>query len=457
MEADNARDVSKFDQRVLDGNICALPGKYSGLVQVVDPAVGETLAWLPMMLTGMDAPIPHHICSMPSKKPKEGFDFFLTNQRPGAPYVNENSPEWRDRGDMRMWKLRYHGTGDQNRLEVVTDISDKVGMGLGVHTSIGVGKNQGLVSFADGQKDLALITTTDDNPEVKAAFKFDYDPTGKTLNVSRIFPDPNTGKFDYQGMKGAKITHEALMGEELMPADPTSCFIDAITWHPELPLASVLIRRQGLTCIIDTENWEPVALLATPKGAPDNFPLVRQTGYTWQFNVPSALSPMHEAGFSTSGKYFLACNNVLQNNVAVYDSTDPDPRKWKKIAYIEGFGRTHLPFHMANHADERAFFFTAWARRPNRGKVVRVPNDGKWKIDYELDIGPDPHTVEPTHDDKYMTTVYSGHQGGQSGLVVFEADTGKIVLRQPSPNGHHDHVNVPHDWEEAKLARSLTV
>lgn len=438
------------------GNVVVKPGKYSGLVQVVDLGTSETLAWLPMMLTGIDAPIPHHICAMPSKNPRETFDFFFTMQRPGSPYINENSPEWRDRGHMGMWKARYDGRGEQNRIILVNDVADTTGMGLGVHAALGVGPNQGLVSYADGQKDLVLVTTTDDQPKIVASFKFDYDPVAKTLNCSRVFPDPSTGKFDYQGLRGMKITHEALMGEELMPADPTACFIDTLVWHPELPVAAILIRRLGLVVIVDTETWEPVTVIATPKGAPDHFPLVRQTGYTWAFSVPSVLSPMHEAGFLTNGKYLFCCNNVLQNNVGVVDSSHHDPRKWKKIAYIEGFGRTHLPFHTGNMQDSRYIFFTAWARRPNRGYIVRC-TPGNWTLDAKIDIGPDPHTVDVLHDDEHISAVYSGHQGGQSGLVIINADSLEIVARMPSPNGHHDHVVIPSDWQMAKASRSVSV
>ena len=439
------------------GNVVLLPGKYSGAVSALDLSVPETLAWYNYGLAGVDMPIPHHIAAMPSADPYKGFDFFQTMQPPGAPYVNENSPEWRDRGDFKMYKMRYDGTGKQNNISVVSDVSEATGMALGVHVSIGVGPNANkYVAYADGQKDMVLITDLGDNPKPVKAFRCDYDPASRQLNVSHVFPDSSTGKFDYLGRKGMKTSHEAMLGEELMPADPTAVFVDAWTWHPELPLGAILIRRLGCCVIVDTNTWEPVALLSTGKGAPNNFPLVKQKGYTWTFSVPSVLTPLHEAGFMPSGEYFLACNNVLQNNIAVYRSTDPDPRKWKKEAYVEGFGRKYLPLHMGNVPDSRWAFFTIWARKPNNGYICKV-DPKTWKVVAQWDTGPDPHTCDCTVDGKYITTVYSGHQAGQSGLVVINADTDEIVARLPSPGGMHDHVVVPESWEGLKSSRSTSV
>lgn len=440
-----------------EGNVVLLPGKYNGQMQVLDLAVPETLGWYPYALTGMNMPIPHHIAAMPSADPYKGFDFYQTFQPPMAPYVNENSPEWRDRGDFRMLKMRFDGSGKQNQVSVVNDIAATTGMALGVHVSIGVGENANkYVAFADGQKDMVLITTIDDNPKIVKALRVDYDPIARQVNVTHVFPDSTTGKFDYLGRKGIKTTHEAMLGEELMPADPTAVFVDAFTWHPTLPFGAVLVRRLGCCVIVDTRSWEPVAMLSTAKGAPDNFPLVKQTRFTWTFAVPSVLTPLHEAGFLPSGEYFLACNNVLQNNIAVYRATDPNPLKWKKEAFVEGFGNKYLPLHMGNVPDSRWAFFTMWARKPNNGYICKV-DPKTWNVVARWDTGPDPHTCDCTVDGKYMTTVYSGHQAGQSGLVVINCDTDKIEARLPSPAGHHDHVVVPRDWEGMKASRSTSV
>ncbi|MHB1174002.1 MAG: twin-arginine translocation signal domain-containing protein [Sulfuriferula sp.] len=440
-----------------EGNVILLPGKYSGTVQAMDLAGPETLAWYNYGLTGVNMPIPHHIAALPSADPYKGFDFYQTMQPPMSPYVNENSPEWRDRGDFKMFKMRYDGSGKQNSIHLVNDIAATTGLALGVHVSIGVGENaHKYVAFADGQKDMVLITTLDDNPKIIKAFRADYDPVARQLNVSHVFPDPATGKFDFQGRKGMKTSHEAMLGEELMPADPTAVFVDAFTWHPTLPFGAILIRRLGCCAIVDTRTWEVVTLLSTAKGAPDNFPLVKQQGFKWTFSVPSVLTPLHEAGFIPSGEYFLACNNVLQNNIAAYRSTDPNPLKWTKTAFVEGFGNKYLPLHMGNVPDSRWAFFTMWARKPNNGYICKVDTK-TWKVVAKWDTGPDPHTCDCTVDGKYMTTVYSGNQSGQSGLVVINVDTDKIEARLPSPGGHHDHVVVPKDWEGMKSSRSTSV
>lgn len=439
------------------GNVILLPGKYAGVVSAMDLSVPETMAWYSFGRSGIDMPIPHHIAAMPSADPYKSFDFYQTMQPPGAPYVNENSPEWRDRGDFKMFKMRYDGSGPQNSISVVSDVSAATGMALGVHVSIGVGPNaQKYVAFADGQKDMVLITTIDDDPKIVMAYRADYDPNARELKIQQIFPDGATGRFDYEGRKGMKTSHEAMLGEELMPADPTAVFVDAWTWHPELPLGAILIRRLGCCVIVNTDTWEPVALLSTADGAPDHLPLTRTEGTAWIWHVPSVLTPLHEAGFITSGEYFLACNNVLQNNIAVYRSEDPDPLKWKKEAFVKGFGEKYLPLHMGNVPDSRWVFFTIWARKPNNGFICKV-DPKTWEIVAKWDTGPDPHTCDCTVDGKYITTVYSGNQSGQSGLVVIDADSDEIVARLPSPAGHHDHVVVPESWEGLKASRSTSV
>jgi hypothetical protein len=453
----NAGEAQADFYKKFEGNVLVVPSKYGGYVQALDLATPETMAWYNYGLAGIDMPIPHHIAAMPSKDPYKGFDFYQTMQPPGSPYVNENSPEWRNRGDFKMFKMRFDGSGKQNSIQVVQDISASTGMALGVHVSIGVGENANkYVAFADGQKDMVLITTIDDNAKIVKAFRCDYDPLSRQLNISHIFPDSMTGKFDYVGRKGMKTSHEAMLGEELMPADPTAVFVDAFTWHPSLPFGAILIRRLGCCAIVDTRTWEVVALLSTAKGAPDNFPLVKQTGFTWTFAVPSVLTPLHEAGFLPSGEYFLACNNVLQNNIGVYRSTDENPNKWKKETFVEGFGNKYLPLHMGNVPDSRWAFFTIWARKPHNGFICKVDTK-TWKVVAKWDTGPDPHTCDCTVDGKYMTTVYSGHQAGQSGIVVINCDTDKIEARIASPGGHHDHVVVPPDWEGLKASRSTSV
>lgn len=440
-----------------DGNVLVLPGKYSGVVQVMDLSVPETLAWYEYGLAGIDMAIPHHVAALPSADPYKGFDFYQSMQPPMAPYINENSPEWRDRGDFKMYKMRYDGSGPQNQISVVNDISVTTGMALGVHVSIGVGENaKKYVAFADGQKDLVLITTIDDNPKIVKAMRFDCNHVARQVTVSHVFPDSNTGKFNYQGRRGIKTTHESMLGEELMPADSTAAFVDAFTWHPTLPFGAVLLRRVGCCAIFDTRTWEVVAMLSTAKGSPDNFPLVKQSGHTWTFAVPSVLTPMHEAGFVPSGEYLLTCNNVLQNNIAVFKSTNEDPRKWSKIAFVEGFGNKFMPLHMGNVPDSRWVFFTVWARKPNNGYIAKVDTK-TWQVVSKWDIGPDPHTCDCTVDGKYMTTVYSGHQAGQSGVVIINVNTNKIEARLPSPGGHHDHVVVPASWEGLKTSRSTSV
>jgi len=111
---------------------------------------------------------------------------------------------------------------------------------------------------------------------------------------------------------------------------------------------------------------------------------------------------------------------------------------------------------MGNVPDSRFAYFTMWARKPNNGYICKVDTKS-WKVVAKWDTGPDPHTCDCSVDGKYMTTVYSGNQGGQSGLVILNVETDKIEARIAVPGGMHDHVVVPESWEGMKFSRSTSV
>ncbi|TMK12893.1 MAG: hypothetical protein E6G75_16835, partial [Alphaproteobacteria bacterium] len=75
----------------------------------------------------------------------------------------------------------------------------------------------------DGQKDIAACFDRRTS-RVIAALKYDWVPNvrnlaeawqkGGVLKISKIYPDPKTGKYDYLGTKGQKIEWEMVpMGE----------------------------------------------------------------------------------------------------------------------------------------------------------------------------------------------------------------------------------------------------
>ena len=81
---------------------------------------------------------------------------------------------------------------------------------------------------------------------------------GGTLAISKIYPDPTTGKFDYEGTKGQKIEWEMVpMGEYLVEENQipgesphTLSGADGTIWHPSGRWAATVVRLCGGICII---------------------------------------------------------------------------------------------------------------------------------------------------------------------------------------------------------------
>ena len=70
-------------------------------------------------------------------------------------------------------------------------------------------------------------------------------------------------------------------------------------------------------------------------------------------------NPAHEAGFSPDGKTFVMMNNLRQNNIPVFDTSDPNPRRWRKVTFVEDpdwSGQYPCPFHLCFSMDRSKMF-----------------------------------------------------------------------------------------------------
>jgi hypothetical protein len=167
-------------------------------------------------------PISHHLCAFPSADPYRSFEFVNSTQggrncqiydiRPGIP---NPAPGF------NIYRVRYDGA----RMDVMENVSEKTGLGLGVHVTINPADAQSYF-VTDGQKDIAACFERQSS-RVISALKFDWAGNstnlsecwqkGGTLTISKIYPDQTTGMFDYRGTKGQKIEWEMVpMGEYLV-------------------------------------------------------------------------------------------------------------------------------------------------------------------------------------------------------------------------------------------------
>ena len=215
----------KFGEWVL-----LMPTKLGGGTYAVDLNTGRALAWISYWNYGDYNPISHHLCAFPSADPAKGFEFVNSTQGGknaliyGIPTNIETPAE-----GFNIYRVRYDGS----QMELMENVAETTGLGLGVHVTIDPGTAERYF-VTDGQKDIAACFDRRTS-RVIAALKFDWAPNvrnlaeawqkGGVLKISKIYPDPATGKFDYRGTKGQKIEWEMVpMGELFVERFPaTTC------------------------------------------------------------------------------------------------------------------------------------------------------------------------------------------------------------------------------------------
>jgi hypothetical protein len=468
---DSAADIGG---RSLGRWVALLPTKLGGGTYAIDLHSNRVLGSVWYWNYGDYNPISHHLCAFPSADPYRSFEFINSTQGGdncliyGIPTkITKPGPGF------NIYRVHYDGS----QMEVKENVAEKTGLGLGVHVTINPADAQSYF-VTDGQKDIAACFDRETS-NVIAALKFDWagnSPNlpecwlkGGTLTISKIYPDPTTGKFDYEGTKGQKIEWEMVpMGEYLVeenqiPGDSphTLSGADGTIWHPSGRWAATVVRLCGGIAILDKErNFEPVTFLQFNKDAPGQYPVTRIDDDHWQVVFDKIASPGHEIGFSPDGKFLCMMNNLRENNCSVFDSSDPDPTKWKKVAHIEDpywRGKYPNPFHMVFSIDGSKLYLSVLHPKPAASGVM-VVDTKTWTIKKELQgIGPDLQTPAITYDGKYVLCPFSGFQRLSSGIAVIDTESDELIGILPSNGGHHDCVIIPTKMEHMKHTRSCTL
>jgi hypothetical protein len=454
--------------------VLLMPTKMGGGTYAVNLNTGRALAWVSYWNYGDYNPISHHLCAFPSADPAKGFEWINSTQggKNSLIYGIPTHVETPDEG-FNIYRVRYDGA----QMEVMENVAETTGLGLGVHVNIDP-KTAERYFVTDGQKDIAACFDRRTS-RVIAALKYDWVPNvrqlseawqkGGVLKISKIYPDPATGKYDYRGTKGQKIEWEMVpMGELFveegtLPGDDvfSLCGADGTIWHPSGRWASTIVRLCGGQMILDAEkNFEPVTFLQFNKDAPSQYPVKKIDNDHWEVTFDKIFSPGHEIGFSPDGRFLCMMNNLRENNCLVFDSSDPDPRNWKKIAHIEDplwIGKYPNPFHMVFSMDGSKLYLSILHPSPAASGIM-VVDTKTWKIKKEIQgIGPDMQTLAVTYDGKYVVGVFSGFQRLSSGIAFIDAETDELVGIWPSNGGHHDCVIVPRTLEHMKHTRSCTL
>jgi thiocyanate desulfurase len=453
--------------------IYVTPTKLAGGVHAVDLSTGKTLAWIAYWNYGDSCAIAHHLSCFPTSDPYQEFEFINTTQGGKNLFMYGIPTAVTDPGEgFSIYRVKFDG----RTMTVVEDIADTTGLGLGVHVTITPDAQS--FAVADGQKDVIAFFDRYTS-KVLTALSFEWEPNsnvlkeawlkGGRMTIRRIHPDPMTGKYDLRGTKGIKIDWEMPPGGELMVEEgtipgrqPLSLVgADAVVHHPGDRWSAVVIRLLGMGLILDrTNNYEPVTALHTPQGAPDQYPVAQVDEDTWTVSMDEVISPAHEAGFSPTGEHYCMMNNLRQHSVAVFDTADPDPRQWKKIAFVEDErwrDTSANPFHLLFSTDSKKVYCTLLRPAPANSSVVVIDAEN-WKILKQIDdVGPDAQTLAVTYDGKYVLTIFSGFQRYSSGIFILDAQTDEPIGFMPSAGGHHDCVIVPRTNAELLNSRCTTL
>ena len=461
------------------------PQKLGGGTHAVDLSTGKGLAWISYWNYGDTCPISHHLAAYPSEDPYKGFEFINSTQGGDNVLIYGIPTRIKEMGLLdkygqgnHIYRVRYDG----RQMELAEDIADTTGIGLGVHTVIYPDGNG--FAGADGQKDVAAFFNRakgNEKTKVQMAFRGDWVPKNKdslertwqdggTLRITRLVEPKETGKYDLQGTTGNKIQWEMVPMAELLvergqiPGTDvrTLCGLDATIHHPGNRYSAFVVRLAGCAVIVDRTTWEPICALHTPEGSPGNIPAkkVSNSPDVWEFVFEDVKCPSHEAGFSPDGKHFTMMNNLRQNNMPIFDTSDPDPRKWKKVTYVKDpdwKGEYPSPFHLCFSMDGSKMFVSVLSPKPANSGCV-VVDTKTWKIVKKFDdIGPDCQTMSVTYDGKYVLQIFSGFQRMGCGVFVFRQDTLEPVGFLPNFGGHHDCVIVPTKVEHLLNSRCTTL
>ena len=464
------------------------PQKLGGGTHAVNLAEQKTLAWISYWNYGDSCPISHHLAAFnaDSGDPFKGFEFVNTTQGGDNILMYGLRTRIRENGMLgqagqggHIYRVGYDGKTGQ--MELLEDIAETTGIGLSVHTVIfpdGTG-----FACGDGQKDIVGFFSRargEEKTKVLNAFKADWIPNsgelgstwtkGGRIVLTRLAPSLDLGRYDFQGTTGNKINFEMAPMAELrvergqIPGNDIRGLtgLDFCLHDPGHRYSLMGLRMCGGGFIMDRKNWEPICFLQANEGMQDNFPIkkISNSPDTWVVDLPGVGNPIHESGFHPNGGFLLIMNNLRANNVAVFDTSDADPRKWKRVTFVkdqEWQGEFPSPFHLNFSIDGTKCFVTVLRPKPMKSDLV-VLDTKSWKIIKKFrNIGVDAQTSCTTYDGKYAMVIFSGFQRMEAGAFVFRQDTLEQVGYMPNFGGHHDCVIVPSTVDQLKFSRSCTV
>src|SRR5215470_7453468 len=186
--------TADLDGRSLGKWVALLPTKMGGGTYAMDLNTNRVLASIWYWNYGDFNPISHHLCAFPSADPYRSFEFVNSTQggKNSLIYGINTRIEKPDPG-FNIYRVRYDGA----QMELIENVSETTGLGLGVHVTVNP-KDAQSYFVTDGQKDIAACFDRETS-RVIAALKFDWQGNSKNLRtcwmqggkltIYKIYPD----------------------------------------------------------------------------------------------------------------------------------------------------------------------------------------------------------------------------------------------------------------------------
>lgn len=207
-------------------------------------------------------------------------------------------------------------------------------------------------------------------------------------------------------------------------------------------------------------DYAPFSFVSFNKGTPDQVPVKRVSKDVWEVEMGFVGSPGHELGWTPDGRRFMMMNNLRENSVGLFDTSDPDPLKWKKLGVVSDplwKGAFPNPFHMGFSHDSKKGYFVVLRPKPERSNLMVVDMENFHIIKEIQGITQDMQSVTTTMDGKYLVIVTAGFQRFASGLFVLDMETDEPLGFLPAPGGHHDMGIIPRTVADMKYTRAISM
>ncbi|MGE5779106.1 MAG: hypothetical protein ACM30D_07335, partial [Hyphomicrobiales bacterium] len=156
--------------------VLLMPTKMGGGTYAVNLNTGRALAWISYWNYGDYNPISHHLCAFPSADPAKGFEWINSTQGGKNSLIYGIPTQIETPGEgFNIYRVRYDGS----QMEVMENVAETTGLGLGVHVNIDP-KTAERYFVTDGQKDIAACFDRRTS-RVIAALKYDWVPNVRNL------------------------------------------------------------------------------------------------------------------------------------------------------------------------------------------------------------------------------------------------------------------------------------